>query len=1262
MAWIGALVGFFIGAAMFSIPLGLLMAVLGGFIGYTFFRKDVKVGASSTEAWPGAPSTPNAGRAQTLENQVLVLQQQMQRMQQRMTTLEQQRSGSADAVVPPLSPDTTAGGRISDVALERQAGAVETTEDISHLHAEQHPTGPTPSAPTVDTAHDLPGKAAALLKTGQHDRAASTTAALPASTEEAAVEAERTRDAARESIPSATDTASATSPRATAGTSTRPPAPPATPSFLDKFIQRWVLGGNPLVKIGVLILFLGLAFLLRYAAEHAVLPLEWRYAGVAAMGIGLLLLGWRWRGRTDNYGLILQGAGIGVLYLTTLAAMKLHPLLPVEFGFAILIGVAAFAALLAILQDALALAVVAALGGFAAPVLASTGSGNHIALFSYLTVLNLGIVAIAWFKSWRALNLIGYVCSFALGSAWAAKYYREELFSSTEPFLLLLFVLYVLITFLFARRTLADAPDHSTATFGVQVRQAAARVSYVDGSLAFGVPFSTFWLQYLLMQPVVYGAAFSALGFGLGYIALAFLLFRRTGLRYLLLTETLIALGVVFGSLAIPLLDQPWTAAAWAVEAAGVYWVGSRQQRVHARVFALLLLVGSAITFVPELRWSSTGPVLDGSLLSCVLLAVSTGYTYWLMRRALPGQLHRFETTLRPYVIGFGALFLGAIPLLIFSRTWASPALALLGSALIFAALRLSERPLLHWGWIYQVAAGALFMTTLRAEAGGSVLSNGWTGLLAASLIGAGMLVGVWAIARHALADDKNKTPPAALDARASLALLAGLVFINLAPLFVLPWRFAAMIWPLTGMATLIWAVRARHSGAILFALGLQAIAGMAHVWSRTIGDAGAPELDFVPPFLHSGFWGPALIALAALICARLLQRAARAHAFDIALGWIALGWGGVWWAFAWGDEINRVVPAYNVTASLVAVTLVTAWAWSSLAQRHHWPQLGLATLAFLPVLMLLAAVARLGDTQHPLAAWGALAWPAALLMHGLLLRRQQAWVPPTLLDLAHTVGAWLFVLQAALEVQWRFAQWGNAASAWPLLGWMLVPVIYLWALTRPKVQSCWPLRDHFKPYVMVSAFPLVVYLLGWVWVTNGFSDGSAAPLPYVPLLNPLEIAHLAVLLAATLWWWSLRTQPALRGGAPLATMVLGSTAFAVLTGGVIRACHHWAQIPWQAGALIGSNVVQTSLSIVWSLLAIALMLLGNRRQLRWIWIVGATLVAVVVAKLFLMELSASGSLARIVSFIVVGLLLLLVGYLAPLPPRHTTEPEARVV
>lgn len=214
---------------------------------------------------------------------------------------------------------------------------------------------------------------------------------------------------------------------------------PRKPSLFVRAFQiarDWLLGGNTVLRVGVVLLFLGLAFLLRYASERVVLPVEFRYLGVAITAIVLLALGWRLRHRNHAYGLMLQGAGIAVLYLTVFAALRLQPLLTATQAFSLLIAVTICSAILAITQDALALAAAAALGGFAAPILASTGSGNHVALFSYFALLNCGIFAIAWFKAWRTLNVIGFIGTFGIGFAWGMRSYQPELFNSTEPFLI----------------------------------------------------------------------------------------------------------------------------------------------------------------------------------------------------------------------------------------------------------------------------------------------------------------------------------------------------------------------------------------------------------------------------------------------------------------------------------------------------------------------------------------------------------------------------------------------------------------------------------------------------------------------------------------------------------------------------------------------------------------------------------------------------------------------------------------------------------
>ncbi len=191
--------------------------------------------------------------------------------------------------------------------------------------------------------------------------------------------------------------------------------------------------------------------------------------------------------------------------------MKLSGLLPASVGFAFLFGVAVLSAALAVLQNAPMLAIVAALEGFAAPVLASTGSNQPVALFTYLLVLDIGIVLIAWFRAWRVLNLIGFVGTFTLAAGWAHKYYTDDQYATVQPFLIVFFLLFTAIGLLFARRTLFDAPVQPAQPLATRALDTLRRAGRVDSSLVFGTPMVAFGMQYLLMRPWEYGAAFSAM-------------------------------------------------------------------------------------------------------------------------------------------------------------------------------------------------------------------------------------------------------------------------------------------------------------------------------------------------------------------------------------------------------------------------------------------------------------------------------------------------------------------------------------------------------------------------------------------------------------------------------------------------------------------------------------------------------------------------------------------------------------------------------
>ena len=199
-----------------------------------------------------------------------------------------------------------------------------------------------------------------------------------------------------------------------------------------------------------------------------------------------------------------------------------------------------------------------------------------------------------------------------------------------------------------------------------------------------------------------------------------------------------------------------------------------------------------------------------------------------------------------------------------------------------------------------------------------------------------------------------------------------------------------------------------------------------------------------------------------------------------------------------------------------------------------------------------------------------------------------------------------------------------------------------------------WPVSTYAREYRVYAAAPLALLMLGWFWLANIVSDGKAEPLPYLPLVNPLELGLLFALFGVYAWSRSEATKLAIRSNyATAVQLVVGVSLFIFFTALVMRTAHHWGGVPFELAALLDSMRVQAGLSIAWTLMALGLMIGGHLRHRREVWLIGAALIGVVVAKLFFVELSNRGGLARIVSFIGVGVLLLVVGYFAPLPPKR---------
>lgn len=384
---------------------------------------------------------------------------------------------------------------------------------------------------------------------------------------------------------------------ATGEASSSKPAASAKPPRPDIFQLglRWFLSGNVPAKVGVIISFFGVSFLLKYAVDVGYVSFSpaMRVIAVLLFAAALLWAGWRLRVRQRAYSMALFGGGIGLMYLAFFASFRLYQLVPATFAFFLMALVAAFSVWLAVRERAFVLAGLGVTGGFLAPLLASTGSGSHVALFSYYLLINIGIATVAYFQHWRLLNLIGFAFTFIIGLAWGAEYYETRYFASVEPFLLTHFLLYVLVAVLSA------------------LRQPFRFKGYVDSALVFGLPLIVFPLQSGLVDDFERGMAWSSLGLGVFYCAMWFALRRLYATELKMLLQAFLALGVIFMTVAVPLwFDAPWVSGTWALEGAGMIWIGLFQRRELTRWAGVGLLLAALPALLMQLDHLDTSRLL----------------------------------------------------------------------------------------------------------------------------------------------------------------------------------------------------------------------------------------------------------------------------------------------------------------------------------------------------------------------------------------------------------------------------------------------------------------------------------------------------------------------------------------------------------------------------------------------------------------------------------------------------------------------------
>jgi uncharacterized membrane protein len=396
------------------------------------------------------------------------------------------------------------------------------------------------------------------------------------------------------------------------------------------------IGGGWFNRIGVVAIIVGVGLFLKLAFEREWVGPAGRVLIGVALGAGFLLGGERLRAKGyRHYAQGLSGGGIAILYLAFFAAFARYNLIGQGLAFLLMSGVTALAVMLAARYDALAIAVLGLIGGFLTPVLLSTGVDNQVGLFSYVALLDLGVLAVAYFKQWRALNYLAFGATVLITAGWMIEWYAPEKLWTTVFFLTLLFVVFALLAVFHhvVRRRPTDWPDIALVSANALLYFTAAYALLAEA-----------YRPYLGLFAVLMAAFYV----GFGYLAHT----RDREDNYLALT--FLGLAALFLTLALPIqFDQHWVTMGWAVEGAVLVWVGLRADSFATRVGAAGVFAVAVLHWLmfdaQEFVYFSSGaqtfvPVFNRRAVSAFAVIACFALAAWQYGRTTRA-LHRLESS-----------------------------------------------------------------------------------------------------------------------------------------------------------------------------------------------------------------------------------------------------------------------------------------------------------------------------------------------------------------------------------------------------------------------------------------------------------------------------------------------------------------------------------------------------------------------------------------------------------------------------------------
>ena len=345
------------------------------------------------------------------------------------------------------------------------------------------------------------------------------------------------------------------------------PPPQSQPNFADRFKRENMvksdfekfIGENLISKIGILILIIGVAIGAKYAIDHDMVSPLTRIVLGYAVGAGLMAFAIKLKVKYENFSAVLVSGAIAIMYFITYAAYDFYALIPQVLAFALMVVFTSFTVIAAIKYNKQVIAHIGLVGAYAVPFLLSDGSGKVGVLFSYMAIINIGILILSFKKYWKPLFYASFGLTWIIFSAW-----RLDLSSGNHYFgLALLFASIFFITFYITNLAYKVIKREIFGLSDVVILLLNAFIYYGIG--------------YLIIGDNKNGAEFLGLftlANGIVHFIVSLIIYKRKladkNLFYLIL-----AMVITFITMAVPVqLDGGWVTIFWTVEAAILFYLG----------------------------------------------------------------------------------------------------------------------------------------------------------------------------------------------------------------------------------------------------------------------------------------------------------------------------------------------------------------------------------------------------------------------------------------------------------------------------------------------------------------------------------------------------------------------------------------------------------------------------------------------------------------------------------------------------------------